>query len=234
MFTMLARIFMAESFVSRTYLLHICTKDVPVKSASSMTIVERYHQPIRRAHKIIKSEGLDIDEYSTLRMAVEGIYNSVGPEGIACTLLVYDSRPHLGLPHNILARSTFQQTAALQKATVEMTRCFARSQVRSALTARNGPNDFETHSMPIGRPALVYRPKNDKWEGAFSKLDLQGEDVMLLLPSPSGPTKFWSTVVKPYFFEDNDAHTTLNNYESHALSVQFNCISYTHAAVPVT
>lgn len=41
--------FMAEGFFANANLLDIRTKSIPIESANSMTIVERYHQPIRRS-----------------------------------------------------------------------------------------------------------------------------------------------------------------------------------------
>lgn len=48
--------FIAESFASNADLLHIQTKAIPAEPANSMIIVELYHQPIRRAYQIVKSE----------------------------------------------------------------------------------------------------------------------------------------------------------------------------------
>lgn len=219
--------FMAESFASNADLLHIRTKAVPVESANSMTVVERYHQPIRRAYQTIKSESPDTDDAAALQMAVKAINDSVGPDGLVPTLLVYGALPRLGLPHDKPNPSTFQRAAALRKATQEMSKRFAKRQVQSALNSRNGPDVSDVHSIPIGGHALVYRPKTDKWEGPFSVLDINGEDVTLLLPPPSGPTKFRTTVVRPFRSDDTDTQLPSDNQEPFAFSIYVNNLDNT-------
>lgn len=88
--------------------------------------------------------------------------------------------------------------AALRKATEAMSKNFARRQVRDAVRAQNGPDVSDVHKIPIGGHVLAYRPGTDRWEGPFAVLDVNAEDIMVLLPPPSSPTKFCSTVVKRY------------------------------------
>lgn len=108
--------FMEEPFASDADLLRVRKKAVPVKSVISMNIVERYHQTIRRAYHILKSESVNIENTSALQMAVKVINNSAGPYKLVPTLLVYDALPRFGLPHHKPGLSTFQGSAALQKA----------------------------------------------------------------------------------------------------------------------
>lgn len=84
-----------------------------------------------------------------------------------------------------------------------MTRHFANRQVSHALSRRNGPDVSDIHKTPIGSHVLVYRPKKDKWDGPFALLDLKDEDAIVLLPPPSGPTKFRIIVVKPFIVDKN-------------------------------
>lgn len=137
-------------------------------------------------------------------MAVEAINDSAGPDSLVSTHLVYGALPRLGLPHDKPSPSTLQCADALRKPTLEISRRFAKQQVQSALNSRKGPETSEIHTMPIGSHALIYRPKTDKVEGPFFVPNISGEDVTLLLPPPSGPTKFQSTVVKPFRSDDID------------------------------
>lgn len=189
---------MARAFQANADMLHISTKAIPVEAAHSMSIVERYHSPLRRAVTIIRQEAPNIDEDSLLQMAVKCVNDSVGPEGIVPTLLVFGALPRVGLPNDPPTPSTLKRAIALRKATEAMSRHFAKRQVRDAFATRNGPDVSDIHATPIGHPVLVYRPEKDRWEGSFSLLAIRGEDVVVLLPPPSGPTKFRSTVVKPF------------------------------------
>lgn len=198
--------FMAAAFQSNSDMLHIRTKAIPVEAAHSMSIVERYHTPIRRAYKIICKEAPDLNKETALQMAVKAINDSVGPEGLVPTLLVFGALPRLGLPSDPPTPSTFKRAIALRKATATMSKHFSSRQVKDALKTRNGPDVTDIHKTPIGAPVLVYRPKTDKWEGPYSILEINGEDIIVLLPK--GPTKFRSTVVKPYLTPSHEKNPT--------------------------
>ena len=58
--------FMAKAFKANADQLHIRTKAVPIEAPHSMSIVERYHAPIRRAYNIIKAEAPNLNRYVAL------------------------------------------------------------------------------------------------------------------------------------------------------------------------
>lgn len=104
--------------MKNTDLLLIRLKSIPVEAAHSMSIVERYHEPIRRVFHVIKQETPDIEDTSVLQMAVKAINDSVGPDGLVPTLLVFGALLRLGLPTDEATPSTFQRAVALRYATV--------------------------------------------------------------------------------------------------------------------
>ena len=109
--------FMARAFEANADMLHISTKSIPVEAANSMSIVERYHSPLRRAFNIVKKEAPDMDDDDALQMSVKAINASVGPDGLVPTLLVFGAIPRLGLPNDLPNPSTFERAVALRKAT---------------------------------------------------------------------------------------------------------------------
>lgn len=178
--------------------MHIQTKEIHVEAANGITIVERYNQPILRAFKIIRKEAPDIEQDSALQMEVKSVNESVGTDGLVPTLLVYGALPRIGKLHDKPTSSTVQRANALRNATAEMSTRFAQRKVRDEMNTRNGPDARDVNSMTIGSHALVYRPKKDHWEAPYCVLEINGKEIMLLLPPPSGPNKFRSTVVKRY------------------------------------
>lgn len=193
--------FMTESFATNADLLHIRTKSVPLKSSNFMTIVERYLQPIRRAFSVIRKESAGLDEEFALQMVVKSINDSVGPNGLVPTLLIYGALPRLGLPHDANKPSIFARAVSLCKATLKMTKFFSRRQVRDAIHTPNSPDLTTAHSMHIGSHALVYRPKKDSWKGPFSVPEINQKGIILLSPPPTRPMKFRSTIVKKFINE---------------------------------
>ena len=65
--------------INTTSLLHIQAKAVPVESPNSLSIVERYHNPLRRAFRMGNQEVPEIDNDAALQYAVRSINDSVGP-----------------------------------------------------------------------------------------------------------------------------------------------------------
>ncbi len=208
-----AKYFLASKFQTYADMMHITTNAIPVESANSMSFVERYHKPLKRAYKIMEKEAPSLDPESLLQGALKALNDSTGPDGLVPTLLVYGALPRLGLPIDKPSPTMYERAIAVRKATDEMSKHFASRQVRDALRMRNGPDITDIHSTPIGAHALVYRLHKDKWEGPYTLLDRQDENCTVLLPQPSGPTLFRSTVVKPYFASSPDGNhtTTLND-----------------------
>ena len=85
----------SNSFRTEAGLFRITTKAVPVEAAHYMSIVERYHEPLRRSYRIIRSEAPDMDPESALQAAVKAVNDSVGPDGLVPTLLVFGALPNL-------------------------------------------------------------------------------------------------------------------------------------------
>lgn len=187
---------MAKAFQDHADLMHIETKPVPREAANSMTYVERYHAPLRRAYKIIEKEAPGMDREAVLQCAVKSVNDSVGPDGLVPTLLVYGALPRLGLPTDRPSPTAQQRALAVRKATKAMSQHFAKRQVKDALRARNGPNVSSIHSAPLGSLVLVYRIVRCKWDGPYKLLNRQGETCTLMLPE--GPRQYRTTVCKPY------------------------------------
>lgn len=104
--------------------MKIGTKSVPVEAANSLSIVERYHDPLRRAYRIVKREVPDIDDESALQYAVKSVNDTVGPDGLVSTLLVYGALPRLGLPSDAPAAGLLQRAVAVRKASNALSRHF--------------------------------------------------------------------------------------------------------------
>ena len=70
-------------------------KTVPVEAHNSIGLVERYHGPLRRVYQIIIAElnSSDITKDMALQMAFKAVNDSVGPNGLVPTLLVYGAYP---------------------------------------------------------------------------------------------------------------------------------------------
>ncbi len=73
----------------------IKVKIVPIEAYNSVGIIERYYSPIWRAYLIIIAEIPGINKNIVLQIAFKAINNTVGPNGLVPTLLVYGALPQM-------------------------------------------------------------------------------------------------------------------------------------------
>lgn len=192
--------FTSQEFQQSAESLSIRTKEVPVEAAASMSIVERYHKPLRRAYQVIKDEIEGIDKVTALQMAVKAINDTAGYDGIVPTLLVFGAFPrmtHLDPPAPTIA----QRATAIKKAMAEITKLRMQRQVTDALRTRNGPSTDDTHAIPLGSDVLVWRIHEKSWNGPYKLLAIEGETATIELPH--GPIAFRTTNIKRYTSDNN-------------------------------
>lgn len=180
-----------------------------------MSIVERHHQPIRRAFIVVHEELAYLDNEAVLQMVVKLIFDSDGLSELVPILLVYGALPRLGQPNGAPAPPTLARAAALCKVTSEMTKFFSRRQANDTIYIQNGPGPTAAHLMHIGSRALIYRPKKDRWE-SFFVLQISNEDDILLLPPSTEPTKLRSAVAKPFINESPELPFSKSGDSSHS------------------
>lgn len=122
----------SKAFQSNADLIHIRTSQAPVEFANSMSFVERYYNPIRCAYNEVQLEAPQLDLEAAMKTNVKSINDSVGPNGLVPTLLVYGAPPRLGLPNEQPYSSMFQRANALKKATAAMTKHITPRQTRDS------------------------------------------------------------------------------------------------------
>lgn len=114
--------FVVKAFQSNADIIHAKRKKIPVEASHSMIIVERYYEPIRNAYRIIRNEARNIDKELTLQSSIKSIKDSVGPDGLVPTLLVYGALPRLGMSTDPPNLSNYHLAAAVHKATQAMSK----------------------------------------------------------------------------------------------------------------
>ena len=188
--------FTAAEFQANAGSLDIKCHAVPVEAHNSIGMVERYHAPLRRVFEILYAElsGTTSKE-AILQMAFKAINDTVGPEGIVPTLLVFGDYPRITAKSDP-PPTVQQRSKAIAKAMRALQQIRAKRQVRDAINTRNGPSNADITSLPLRSEVLVWR-ENRGWQGPYQILSIDDQDVVLDLPN--GPTTFRSTSLKPYF-----------------------------------
>src|SRR6266566_3467903 len=87
--------FVSKEFKQYAIILGTATRSVPIKAHNSVGMVERYYGPLYHIYHIIIAELLDISKDMALQMAFKVINNSIGPNGLTPTLLVFGAYPYI-------------------------------------------------------------------------------------------------------------------------------------------
>lgn len=189
--------FESAEFKQSANSMAIRTRCVPVEAHNTISPVERYHAPLRRAYEIITAE-LRTDTCTKevrLQMAVKAVNDTAGYDGLVPTLLVFGAYPRIS-SGDAPALSNTRRAHAIKLAMAELANLRAKRQVTDALRLRNGPRTDKIHDTPIGSMVLVYREKHKTWLGPYKLLSVTDENCVVELVN--GPTTFRSVVVKPY------------------------------------
>ena len=191
----------AAEFKANARIMAIELEEVPVEAHNSIGKLERYHAPLRQAFNVIKADlqGHGTVDKIILQMAVKAVNDTVGPNGLVPTLLVFGTYPRLS-DTSPSSPSITAQAIAIRKAMAEVRKEKARQQVGEALSMRNGPNTFETLSLPLQAEVKVWR-ENDGWKGPYILLARDGETCTVDINGKA--TNFRTVVVKPYHCDES-------------------------------
>jgi hypothetical protein len=192
--------FAATEFKQLASFMLIKVKEVLVEAYNSVGLVERYHALLRRAYEILKEELKDehIDKEMILQMVVKAVNDSAGPDEIVPILLVFGLYPRMtemDPPSPTIAK----RAKAICAATKEVRRLHAKQQVSDALAIRNGLNTMATIDLLLQSDVCVWR-ENKGWKGLYKLLATNRETCTIDMPH--SPTNFRSTVVRPYYVEE--------------------------------
>lgn len=116
-----------------------------------------------------------------LQMAVKAFNDTIGPEGLCPSLLVYGaiSRPARRTP----AATQLARARAIDKAITEVQKEHARRRIAFGLRTYGSPSGNESSNelrrLPAGSPLYAYRTHSRKWEGPFPWVQIDGETVVV-------------------------------------------------------
>lgn len=146
-----------------------------------------------------------ISKKTVLQMAVKIINDTAGPDDLVPTLLVFGAYPRMH-SMNPPAPSIIQRAIAIEKAMEEVKKIRAENQIANVLNTRNGPLVDLVYDLSLNSHILVWQEGNGgrpgMWTSPFKLLGIEDETCKIDLPS--GPTEFWSTIVKFYLVDDDN------------------------------
>ena len=72
---------------------------MPTEAYNALSVGERYHAPLRRIYLKIRLQYPTLEKDVALTIALMGLNNTAGPEGLTPTLLVFGTVPRLPIGH---------------------------------------------------------------------------------------------------------------------------------------
>jgi hypothetical protein len=116
-------------------------KEVLVEAYNSVDKVKQYYSPLRRAYKIIcnKLRNTETNTEMSLQIAIKTVNDSVGPDGIIPTLLVFGAYPRI-TNNSALSPTITKRAKTIRKTSNEIRRYYIKQHVEDILRIRNSPN----------------------------------------------------------------------------------------------
>ena len=165
--------------------------------------------PLRAAYKKLRSSLSSKEtDADVLQLAVKAFNDTIGPEGLCPTLLVFGAFPSPA--RNLPASTQLARSDGLEQAMKAVEKEYAQRKVQFGLRYKGpyGRERKDLFNLPHGAPILIYRNKTEKWEGPFKFISIEGDTVVVQLPH--GRKIFRSHVVKPYLRSDDNGDNSLN------------------------
>lgn len=151
--------FISKEFLENAEADGISVLTAPIECPSSMSPVERYHGPLRAAYTKIRAELPKTEsDADCLQMAVKSVNDSIGPEGLCPTLLLYGTVPRPA--RNTPAETQIARTQAIDKAMDTVQKEQAKRRIAFGLKNINRlkgkENSRELQTLLAGSPVYVY------------------------------------------------------------------------------
>jgi len=139
--------------------------DSGIESHNSCGVVERYHDPLRKIFTAIVSDYPKLDREIALRCEIKGINDTMGPEGLVPSYLVFGTLPSFPAMNTDLPGQK-DRMAAVSYARKEMATISAKLRIQHALRSRIPP--ATEYLIEPGDNVYVFREKLEQWTGPFT------------------------------------------------------------------
>ena len=199
-----------ELFVSIGAASKVQVDRTGIEAHSSLGIGERYHQPLRNTYRKLKIDFANVAPQLLLAMSVKALNDTLGPEGLVPSALVFGEYPSTRLYTDGAAdpRASLESRARLATAArKEMERHMASVRIKRAL--RHSVPPSADVALNVGQKVLVWREKQvenriGEWIGPFvvQAVDREKKLVFVQDSTVGAVRPFGQTQVKPYLTAD--------------------------------
>jgi len=149
----------SQEFINIVGLHNVEFEGTGIEAHSSLGIGERYHQPLRNTYRKLRRENPNEKPELLLQFAVKGMNDTLGPEGIVPSLLVFgEYPPAFTTSENPRSRAPAHLRAKMaNEARVEMAKHMGKARVARALKHAVPPS--ADNPLKAGDQVLVWKEK---------------------------------------------------------------------------
>lgn len=158
-------VFMSKEFASAAKSAGNTLQVSGVESHNAIGPGERYRAPLRRIYNKILEDHPDLDPKIALQLSVKSMNDTMGPDGLVPSLLVFGQLPRFS-PHNTELLSHRNIMNAMSLARREMADITASLRTQRALRSKLPPST-KNNIIP-GKSVYVHSEKDNIWKGPFT------------------------------------------------------------------
>jgi hypothetical protein len=125
----------------------------PIESHNSLSVGERYHDPLRRIYRKVRHDFPKITEHLALSLANKAMNGTVSPEGLAPTLVVFGIIPRLSADGSL--PNKHDRMLAMNSARREMDTIVSELRMKRALSSKTPPGAIRVY---LEHPAKCIGP----------------------------------------------------------------------------
>ena len=205
-----------EKFISLARLSNVEVSRTGIEAHASLGLVERYHEPLRSTYRKLKAEFPNVNKHVALACAVKGMNDTLGPEGLVPSSLLFGELPQPFTPsENRSDRPSLLDRAKLATAArKEMSAQMAKVKLKRAMHHAVPPACDRSYEP--GDEVLVWRERIvgnriGEWLGPL-KVDgvNYAKKLVYVRDVDIGPPRPFNVVqVKPYYSPELLAHSFL-------------------------
>lgn len=156
--------FMSKEFITTAHSAGIELQISGVESHNAIGSGERYHAPLRRIYLKILEDYPHLDQDIALQLSVKSINDTMGPEGLVPSLLVFGQLPRFP-PHSSTLLSHSDRLNAINIARREMADITATLRIQRALRSKLPP--ATKYNVAPGDNVYAYNEKLKRWNGPY-------------------------------------------------------------------
>lgn len=195
-----------EKFIDLDRLANVEFNRTGIEAHASLGLGERYHEPLRTTFRKIKISRPDVDKDLALACSVKAMNDTLGPEGLVPSALVFGEFPQIGARSEIRSdRSTVKNRAAIADlARKNMSEKMAELKVKRALHHAVPPACDRSYQP--GDKVLVWREelvanRIGEWVGPFEIEFVEYDKKLVFIRDVKiGPARPFNVAqVKPYY-----------------------------------